>query len=49
MAPGVRAALTDIFRERTGASEADADAWLTNLKSQDRFLEDVWGVSFERH
>jgi cytochrome P450 / NADPH-cytochrome P450 reductase len=49
IAPGVRAALTDIFREKNGASEADADAWLAGLKSQDRFLEDVWGVSFERH
>ena len=43
MAPGVRAAFTDIFRERTGASDADATAWLAGLRAADRYLEDVWG------
>jgi cytochrome P450/NADPH-cytochrome P450 reductase len=43
MAPGVRAALKDIFRDRTRMSAADADAWLAGLTSQDRFLQDIWG------
>jgi cytochrome P450/NADPH-cytochrome P450 reductase len=36
MAPGVRAALVDIYRQHTGGSLAD-------LRAQDRFLEDIWG------
>ncbi|MFR9803510.1 bifunctional cytochrome P450/NADPH--P450 reductase [Pseudonocardia sp. RS010] len=43
IAPGVRAALRQVFRDRTGASEADADAWLAGLRAADRFLEDIWG------
>ncbi|SHK15179.1 cytochrome P450 / NADPH-cytochrome P450 reductase [Pseudonocardia thermophila] len=43
MAPGVRAALTDVFRDRTGTGQADADAWLAGLRGSDRFLEDIWG------
>nr|WP_275404298.1 cytochrome P450 [Pseudonocardia acidicola] len=43
MAPGVRAALEQIFQDRTGASVADARAWLTGLRSADRYLEDIWG------
>ncbi len=43
MAPGVRAALGAVFRAKTGASEADADAWLAGLRSSARYLEDIWG------
>jgi len=43
MAPGVRSALTTIFRDKTGAGEADAAAWLAGLRTTDRFLEDIWG------
>ena len=43
MAPGVRAALARIFRDRTGAGEADALAWLAGLRTTDRFVEDIWG------
>jgi cytochrome P450/NADPH-cytochrome P450 reductase len=43
IAPGVRASLTRIFRDRTGTSEADAQAWLAGLRAADRFLEDIWG------
>jgi cytochrome P450 / NADPH-cytochrome P450 reductase len=43
IAPGVRTALTRIFRDKTGAGESDAQAWLTGLRSTDRFLEDIWG------
>ena len=41
--PGVRSALTRIFRDRTGAGEADAQAWLAGLRATDRFVEDIWG------
>jgi cytochrome P450/NADPH-cytochrome P450 reductase len=43
MAPGVRAALVDIYRERTGGSAADAQAWLADLRAAGRFVEDIWG------
>jgi cytochrome P450/NADPH-cytochrome P450 reductase len=43
IAPGVRASLTHIFRERTSATDADAQAWLAGLRTTDRFLEDIWG------
>ncbi|HEY4603489.1 MAG TPA: flavodoxin domain-containing protein, partial [Blastococcus sp.] len=43
IAPGVRAALTRIFQERTSTTEADAEAWLAGLRSADRFVEDIWG------
>jgi cytochrome P450 / NADPH-cytochrome P450 reductase len=43
IAPGVRASLTRIFRERTGTSQADAEAWLAGLRSTDRLVEDIWG------
>ncbi|MGY1710910.1 bifunctional cytochrome P450/NADPH--P450 reductase [Geodermatophilus sp. SYSU D00758] len=43
IAPGVRASLASIFRERTSASEADAQAWLAGLRTAGRFVEDIWG------
>jgi cytochrome P450/NADPH-cytochrome P450 reductase len=43
MAPGVRAALTQIFRDQTSAGEADGQAWLAGLRATDRFVEDIWG------
>ena len=43
MAPDVRRAFMDVFREKTGASAADAEAWLAGLRSADRYLEDIWG------
>ena len=43
MAPGVRAALVQIFRDHTGTGEADGQAWLAGLRSTDRFVEDIWG------
>lgn len=45
LAPGVRAALTQIFAGRTGCSADDADAWLAGLRQQHRYLEDIWGGS----
>ncbi len=29
--------------DRTGAGEADATAWLSGLRTADRFVEDIWG------
>ena len=43
IAPGVRSALTRIFRDKTGTGEADAQAWLAGLRTTDRFVEDIWG------
>ena len=43
IAPGVRASLMAIFRERTGASQGDAEAWLAGLRSAERLVEDIWG------
>jgi cytochrome P450 / NADPH-cytochrome P450 reductase len=43
MAPAVRSALRQIFRERTGTGEDDATAWLAGLRNANRFLEDIWG------
>jgi cytochrome P450/NADPH-cytochrome P450 reductase len=43
IAPGVRASLTQVFRDRTGTSEADAAAWLAGLRSADRLVGDIWG------
>jgi len=42
MAPDVRKAFAGVFQERTGASEADAQAWLTGLVASQRYLEDIW-------
>jgi cytochrome P450/NADPH-cytochrome P450 reductase len=43
MAPGVRAALTEVYRAKTGGSEADGEKWLADLRTADRYLEDIWG------
>jgi cytochrome P450/NADPH-cytochrome P450 reductase len=43
IAPGVRSALTRIFTDKTGTGEADAKAWLSGLRTTDRFVEDIWG------
>jgi len=43
MAPGVRAALVAVFRAKTGAGEADGQAWLAGLRASNRYLEDIWG------
>ena len=42
MAPDVRQAVTGVFRERTGTTAANAEAWLTGLTSSHRYLEDIW-------
>ena len=42
MAPDVRQAFAELFRERTGTSAADAQAWLAGLAAGQRYLEDIW-------
>jgi cytochrome P450 / NADPH-cytochrome P450 reductase len=46
MAPAVRSAFMAVFRKQTGKSQADADVWLTALRAERRYLEDIWGGSF---
>jgi cytochrome P450/NADPH-cytochrome P450 reductase len=43
MAPGVRAALMDIYRAKTNGSDSSAEEWLQGLRDADRYLEDIWG------
>ena len=43
IAPAVRAALIDIQRQRTGGSSAEGDAWLADLRAENRYVEDIWG------
>ena len=38
MAPDVRKAFAGVFQQRTGASKADAQAWLTGLMANHRYL-----------
>lgn len=42
MAPAVRGAFRDIYRHHTGADDAAASQWLTDLVGSDRYVEDVW-------
>ena len=44
MAPGVRAALAEIHRARTGSSAEGAQEWLAELRAEGRFVEDIWGA-----
>ncbi len=43
MAPGVRAALMDIYRAKTDGSDSTGEEWLAGLREDDRYLEDIWG------
>ncbi|MET8472134.1 cytochrome P450 [Streptomyces sp. NPDC006422] len=44
MAPGVRAAFRALHQARTpGADEAAAEAWLSGLMAEGRYVEDVYG------
>lgn len=42
MAPDVRRAFASIYRQHTGASDAAAEAWLTRLTADGRYIADVW-------
>ena len=41
----VRQAFASLFQQRTGASAADAQAWLTGLVANHRYLEDIWAAT----
>jgi cytochrome P450 / NADPH-cytochrome P450 reductase len=34
-----------VFRAKTLAGEADAEAWFAGLRAGGRYLEDIWGES----
>jgi cytochrome P450/NADPH-cytochrome P450 reductase len=42
MEPDVRAALAQIYSDKTGSSLGEASAWLDQLIADDRYLLDVW-------
>ncbi|GAA4896102.1 hypothetical protein GCM10025789_12230 [Tessaracoccus lubricantis] len=42
MAPDVRAAFRELRRDHAGGSEEDAVAWLHELMTSGRYVEDVW-------
>ncbi|MEU1805755.1 cytochrome P450 [Streptomyces sp. NPDC019937] len=42
MAPGVREAFQDVYREHTGADDEAAAGWLTAMTESGRYVEDVW-------
>jgi cytochrome P450/NADPH-cytochrome P450 reductase len=41
MAPAVRAAFEEVVARHDGA--ASADGWVERMRSEDRYLEDIWG------
>ena len=43
LAPGVRGALVEIAADKAGLSDEDARTWLAGLRSDRRYLEDIWG------
>jgi cytochrome P450/NADPH-cytochrome P450 reductase len=42
MEPGVKATLMGVYREKSGASEEDAQRWIDNMGTQNRYVLDVW-------
>ena len=45
LAPGVRAALQQIYRRKTGGTAENAETWLADLRRDHRYLEDIWGAN----
>ncbi len=45
MAPDVRRTFAAVYREKTGASETQAEEWLNDLTAQNRYLVNVWAAS----
>jgi cytochrome P450/NADPH-cytochrome P450 reductase len=43
MAPGVRETVLGIVAEKSGGSPADAQAWLADMRADNRYVEDIWG------
>jgi cytochrome P450 / NADPH-cytochrome P450 reductase len=44
MSEGVGAALTALYRDRTGSGADEASAWFRRLSEDDRYHVDVWGT-----
>jgi cytochrome P450/NADPH-cytochrome P450 reductase len=42
MAPAVRDAFAELYRDQTGAGEADAQQWLEKLEADERYQQDVF-------
>ena len=42
MAADVRQAFAGVFQEHTATAASDAQAWLTGLVANHRYLEDIW-------
>jgi len=45
LAPGVRAALQQMYVDKTSSTADEAEAWLTGLRREHRYLEDIWGAN----
>ena len=43
IAPAVRAALTAVHHQQVGGPMTDSEAWLSNLRTAGRYVEDIWG------
>jgi cytochrome P450/NADPH-cytochrome P450 reductase len=42
MAPDVEKAFIALYQDKAGVSEQDAQTWMAELKSSQRYLVDVW-------
>lgn len=42
MAPAVEEAFVGLYRDETGASEKEGEAWMKGLKDSHRYVADVW-------
>ena len=42
MAPAVERAFIELYRDETGASEQEGEAWMRDLKDAQRYVVDVW-------
>ena len=45
LAPGVRAALQQIYAAKTAGTADEAEDWLAGLRREHRYLEDIWGAN----
>lgn len=42
MAPDVEKSFAELYQDKTGVSEQDAETWMAGLKTSHRYLVDVW-------
>jgi len=45
LAPGVRAALQQIYAAKSSSTTDEAASWLAGLRREHRYLEDIWGAN----